>query len=187
MMKIQTAALCLVPLALAACASDAPTTPICPQVAIVRELSHVSDYGGDTPDAKALVATASLLRVEGACHIDSDESAGDSVEVSYTLSMTARKGPRLGGDEIGFPFFVTVVAPDQKILTKEFMTAAFSFRGDSKDAERTEALRVAIPLTKGADVAGYQVLMGFQLTKDQIEATRKTEDERVEKAISRPD
>ena len=40
-------------------------TPICPQVAIVRELEGISDYGTETPDPSQLVSQARMSSIEG--------------------------------------------------------------------------------------------------------------------------
>jgi hypothetical protein len=171
-MKNRIVALCLLPLVLASCAwFDKKPQKICPQVAIVRELERISDYGTEAADPKALVASAVMRKVVGGC-----DYKDDGVDVTYELTVAASKGPRLGGDRVGFPFFVSIVDPDRKILAKELMTADFTFHGDDKKAEHEESLHVFIPMPKDAEGANYQVLMGFQLTEQQIKDIRQAEE-----------
>jgi|GEM_PF-976883 len=160
-------------LSLTACSSDKEKKAerLCPQTAIIRELEHVMDYGVETPDSKTLVATALMKKVTGRC-----EYTDTGVDVGFELIVAAGKGPRLGGDKVNFPFFVSILTPEQKIVAKEQMTAEFSFSGSSKVTEQIEQLHVFIPMDKDADGTNYQVLMGFQLSEDQLKNARARED-----------
>jgi hypothetical protein len=140
------------------------TPPICPQVAIVRELGHMSDYGAENPDPSELVAQARINAIDGQC-----EYKTDGIDVTFDLSMTAARGPRLGGLHTSFPFFVAVVSPEGKILNKELMTAEFGFASDEKTADTAESLHVFIPMEKAQRQMGpyYRVLAGFQVSEGQ--------------------
>jgi hypothetical protein len=176
-------------LALAACASDdadknkdadkkdkdkkeaekEQATPICPQVAILRELEAIQDYGNEKPDPGQLVAKAKMRSVDGTCAYRKD-----GIDVAFDLNFVAAKGPRLGGLHIGFPYFIAVVGSDDNILNKERMTVEFGFSSSSEITERAESLHVFIPLPKDKRVSGpsYRVLMGFQLTQEQLDTAR---------------
>lgn len=171
------AALILV-LPLVSCSSDGDSKieRLCPQTAIIRELEHVYDYGNDTPDPKTLVATALMKKIRGRC-----DYTDTGVDVSFDLDVMAGKGPRLGGDKVSFPFFISLLTPDQKIIAKEQLTADFKFSGDSKTTEQTEPLHIFIPMDKDADGTNYQVLVGFQLSEGQLKVVREREDGKVGK------
>lgn len=143
--------------------------PICPQVAIVRTLDVLRDYGGEKPDPSELVFSATMLGVDGEC-----EYTDTGVDMTYTLSLAAERGPRLGGKTMGAPYFVALVAPDGKIISKDRMTATFSFDGN-RVADVAEPLHVFLPLPKDKRDTGpnYQVLMGFQLTDEQLKDAKK--------------
>ena len=140
----------------------------CPQTAIIRELERVKDYGNDTPEDANLVATSFMKTVQGQC-ISSDKG----VDVNFQLTLLAGRGPRLGSDHFSFPYFISVVDSNRQILSKEMLTAEFKFGDEKKITTDTEALHVFIPLDKGADAKGYQVLMGFQLTDEQRKGLKK--------------
>lgn len=155
--------LCLVPLALTACASDKKPPRQCPQVAILRDLDRVEDYGNDTPDPSTLVSVAALRRVDGGCRYDEK-----GVDVNFKLTMAAEKGPRLGGDKVSFPFFVSLIDPEDKVVRKELMTAAFEFPSGQKYVETSEDLHVFIPLAEDQEASAYRILSGFQLSEAQL-------------------
>jgi len=147
--------------------------PICPQVAILRDLERISDYGTEKPDPAELVAQAKMMAVEGDCgYVDT------GIDIKFELSFVAQKGPRLGGLHTSMPFFISVIDPEGKILNKEKMTEEFGFASDSKITQKSENLHVFIPLDKSiqAQGPGYQVLVGFQLTQDQLDTVRQKHD-----------
>ncbi len=148
----------------------AEVLPICPQVAIVKELEAVNDYAGETPTKDQLVAAALMRNVVGTCSY-----ADAGIDVTFDLNFAAERGPKLGGLKASFPFFVAVVAPNATVLNKELMTLELKFSSDTPFADRSESLHVLIPIDKSKRSTGpdYQVLMGFQLTKDQLEQTKK--------------
>lgn len=139
-------------------------TPICPQVAVVRGLDVVRDYGGENPDPKQLVTAAKLLGIEGDC-----EYTDEGVDVAFHLNMAALRGPRLGGLQTSFPVFIAVLDPGGDVLNKNQITVGFSFASDSETVNRAEALHVFIPLPRDKRVTGpsYKILSGFQLTPTQ--------------------
>jgi len=131
---------------------------ICPQVAILVDAQNHVDYGGEKPNEDQLVASARMINVEGDCAYRKN-----GIDISFTLHMSARRGPRLGGDQVNFPFYVAVIDPSENILNRQLITARFSF-SDNRHAGDDEKMHVFIPLTKDALQGGpsYRVLMGFQ-------------------------
>jgi hypothetical protein len=147
----------------------ADAEPICPQVAVVRGLDVVQDYGNENPDPAQLVSAAKLLGVDGDC-----EYTDDGIDVAFHLNMVAKRGPRLGGLHTNFPFFVAVLNPDGDILNKNQMTVEFSFSSEESTANRAEDLHVFIPLPKDKKMTGpyYRVLAGFQLSPAQADEVK---------------
>ncbi len=163
-MNAKIVLLALVMVVPAACSSSGKKDErMCPQVAIIRQLERAHDYGNDEPSEKTLVAAALMKDVKGRCSYERD-----GVEVTFDLLMVAGRGSRLGGDRVSLPFFVSVIAPDKSIVSKEVMTADFVFKSSSKHIEYTEQIRVFLPLETESDASHHQVLMGFQLTEEQV-------------------
>lgn len=144
-------------------------SPICPQVAIVRGLDVVRDYGHENPDTSQLVAAAKLRDVKGDC-----EYRDDGIDVAFRLSMAAKRGPRLGGMQASFPIFVAVVDPSGEVLNKNQMTAEVKFSSDEATAMHEESLHVFIPLPKAQHSTGpfYKILSGFQLSPEQAQQAK---------------
>lgn len=170
-MSKRYAALSLVACALIAsgCSHEKEIQRLCPQVAMVRDLQQIYDYGQNTPAPSELVAVSAMQKIEGDCSY-SDKGA----DVHFTLSLAAAKGPRLGGDKMSFPFFVALLDPSGKIVKKDMLTTNVAFASGEKRVDKQEELHVFIPLPDPkASAEGYRILTGFQLTQDQIEAVRQ--------------
>ncbi|MCL2469720.1 MAG: hypothetical protein FWF24_05775 [Alphaproteobacteria bacterium] len=161
--------LCLVVmlLSLGGCASDgeSQTARRCPQVAILRALEALEDFGDATPSPETLVAAALMEGVEGTCLYSKK-----GLEIVFDLSMRAYRGPALQGGSVTMPFFVAVVDSEDQTRSKQLMTASFSFKKGENEAQQAESLRVFLPLLKGEDASSIRILMGFQLTQAQLEA-----------------
>lgn len=149
--------------------------PICPQVAIIRDLQNVADYGNEAPDPSQLVFRAHLKSLEGDCAYIKDKAG---VDIGFSLNFVAARGPRLGGLHTSIPYFIALVDPDDKIITKMQMTKEFGFSSSEKITEDSEDLHVFIPITKDKWALGpnYRVLIGFQLNEEQVKAARNRAD-----------
>ena len=138
--------------------------PICPQVAIVRALADIYDYGVEKPSPSELVAGSHMETVSGDCsYIDG------GVDVTFNLSIVTARGPRLGGEYVSFPYFVAIVDPNENIIDKQRLTAEITLNSKTPTTTQDENLHVFIPLPKDNKRLGssYRVLMGFQLTAEQ--------------------
>jgi len=150
--------------------------PICPQTAIVRELDEIRDYGRENPIDEQLVAKATMHSVDGTCEYR-DTKKEHGINILFDLSMIAMRGPRLGGLRTTFPYFVAVVDPSGNVLNKNEMRADIHFSSNNEPANVEQSLHVFIPLDKKSWSTGpqYQVLMGWQLTQEQVDERLKAE------------
>lgn len=140
--------------------------PICPQVAIVRGLDLVKDYGNEPPAPDQLVSAGKMVKIEGDCAY-----TDEGVDVKFSVNMAMKRGPRLGGSHVGFPIFVAVLDPAGDVLNKDQMTVEINFSSDEAVAFHAEPLHVFIPLAKDQQNLGpsYKVLTGFQLSPAQAD------------------
>ena len=145
------------------------TTLICPQVAIVRDLGDIHDYGTEDADASQLVAEARMNAVDGDCAYGKD-----GIDVRFSISFISARGPRLGGQRTSFPYFIAVIDPEDTILNKDRMTEDFHFSSNDKVSEKSEDIHVFVPISKEKLSLGpaYRILVGFQLTQQQLNAAR---------------
>jgi hypothetical protein len=157
----------LLPL-LAACASNPKDEQTCPSVAVVRDLHQFADFGRAEKPARAeFVAAARLDGVRGDCGAEDKK-----IVANIDIAMRAFRGPRLGGDRAEFPYFVAVLDRDDYVVAKQNLSATFSLTQNDKMVEKVEAVRVNIPNPVGRDGRYWRVLVGFQLSPEQLAFNR---------------
>ncbi len=142
----------------------------CPQVAILRALDTIEDHGSDSVDPANLVAVGKMNKVDGRCSYEDN-----GVDINFDLHLSAEKGPGLGGNKVSFPFFVSVLKPDDTVLGKEMMSVDFTFADKAKITIRDQSLHVFLPLKENEDASGFRVLIGYQLTEAQMKAKAKAD------------
>ncbi len=140
----------------------------CPKVGILRDASQVALYrpGGTGP--ADVQARAQIMDYAGNCTYD---KTGVTVDVS--LVMVAERGPAMVGTTLPLSYFAAVVSPDGSVGVRQPFETTIEFNGNTPRAGSREDLQPHIPLAKGADARGYQVVVGFSLTQAQLDANRK--------------
>lgn len=145
----------------------------CPTVEIVNELSMLSEYMDvANPQADNLLSSVHLSQAESDCTY-----SGKNATVDIKLAFEGMLGPRgrtSASDKpfFSYPFFVAVTAPDGKILAKEVFGASMTYGTDQDTQTYYESLRQIIPIADPARGARYKVLVGFQLSQDQLNQNR---------------
>ena len=150
--------------------------PPCPRVSILKQTSLLTLYGEGPGRDDADVAFELALRdVASDCDLDVDDEAGGGVQVTFALPIYATRGPAAETDRLSVPFFVALADPGRQIVAKEIFTAEIAFDADGASAQTVEEIEQWIPLGPGEIGAGYETLVGFQLTPAQLEDTRRSE------------
>ena len=158
--------------ALAGCNPFADPPP-CPRVSILKEARLLTLYGdGPGRNAEDVSFELELRNVASDCDYDLDDSGG-GVEVTFALPIRATRGPAAGSDRVSVPFFVALADPSRQVIAKEVFTAEIAFEADSASARTVEDIEQWIPLRPGEYGAGYETLVGFQLTPAQLEESQR--------------
>ena len=104
------------------------------------------------------------IEFEGACEYDDLH-----VDVETAFEIIAARGPKAGTSRVVIVFFAAIISPDGQVIAKETFESRVEFPQNRRRVGVREQVTQKIPLT--AQVAGqdYQILVGFQLTPDQLE------------------
>ncbi|MGH1404575.1 MAG: hypothetical protein ACRBDL_10050 [Alphaproteobacteria bacterium] len=146
----------------------------CPEVQIVDDLSSLSDFEDPKKTSKKrLVSRVDLKSAESTCKI-----ASKSVTVDLKLIFNGalgEKGREKSSDKpfFSYPFFVAVTAPNGKIMAKEIFAASLTYGPNEQTHTYFEKLRQIIPIQNKSKAHMYKVLIGFQVTPDQLKYNRK--------------
>lgn len=151
----------------------AKTGAECPQVKALTDLSSIAQFvNAKTPSADKMIAEAKIENVGATCAV-----APASVSVELSLDFLGTLGPVGVKDMNGqanytYPYFLTVVTPDGKILSKDVFALSMVYDKGGISLRKQDKLRQVIPLAAGQQANQYQILIGFQLSDDELAYNR---------------
>ncbi|MHB0706493.1 hypothetical protein ACX4MT_06105 [Roseomonas mucosa] len=168
----------LVALALAGCGSTDSKNPLanamapCPAVSLLGEAADLTRYRGLGRDIPSMVLDARLTGYQAKC----DYAPGHKgLDVTLRLAMAAERGPAATTRTASLPYFVAVTTADEgRILAKANYTAAVEFPANVNRVQTSgEEISIRIPAATPGEAAQRQVLLGFQLSPEELALNRQ--------------
>ena len=150
------------------------TNSNCPQVEIIEELSALHEFKKPSkPSQETRISSVTLINIESRCSY-----SAKSVTVDLKLAFEGNLGPKAkqrASDTpfFSYPFFIAVTSPGGDILAKEVFAASMTYKPDQTQHAYYESLRQMIPIGNRARGKRYKVLIGLQLSQDQLDYNRK--------------
>jgi hypothetical protein len=141
----------------------------CPRIEIVSDLSRIAKFrDGPGRDLSDLLYTARFDDVKSGCAYDKT-----GVTVDMTVSLLAERG-RAGEKQpkVDVTYFVAIMDAKRNILNEERFTSPFDF-SDNKVATINDELVERIPLAATAPGSDHTLILGFQLTPEEIDFNEK--------------
>ena len=150
---------------LAACSSDPATTApmFCPQVAVLQQAQNVTAFLPGRTDVAAQITTAQITGVAGSCALEPKKHL---LHVKFQAGFAATNGPADHGGNLTLPYFVAITDGDN-IISKDDYTITLNFEGNESTAQATSK-PVKIDLSNQHDNTHVQILVGFELTPDEL-------------------
>lgn len=149
--------------------SDKPN--VCPDAAILASTASLPAFDpmkGEDPSS--VLYTIKLTNVTTSCDYDKREHSADT---TYKIFYEANRAP--GGDAAHYrvPFY-TVLTTKGEIKDKQLHWLDFSFERNQTDVTGSEEPEdVEVKPGKGAEPNEYRLVVGFQLTKAQLDYNKK--------------
>jgi hypothetical protein len=156
-----------------ACGMFGPAKPQfdCPITAGVADAAVLSKFrpgpGRDLTDVRYQVR---LTDVTSECRYDSK-----GVDVRMRAGFALELGPANPDRKAAYEFFVAITDPNDEIVAKRIFTTPLAFPANVGYVEHVEELQQRIPLPKGGSAADYRIIIGLQLTEDELDYNRKYE------------
>jgi predicted small secreted protein len=143
----------------------------CPQVKGLTDLSSISQFSNPkSPSADKLVATSKLEAIGASCQV-----AGNAVTVELAFDFSGTLGPvgvkDLNG-QANYPYFLTVISPDGSIMSKDVFALSMIYENKQISVRKQDKLRQVIPLMAGQKANEIQIIVGFQLSDDELAYNR---------------
>ncbi len=146
----------------------------CPPVSIRPDLRTLVEFAdpAKTVDA-AKVSEATITGVKNTCRVEKD-----AIVMQIDMSVAGKTGPKArvkSGDKPSFayPYFVAVVDENGMVLSKEIFAASVPYGASQNETVQTETIFQNMPVPDSGAGTSYEVIVGFQLTADQLAYNQK--------------
>ncbi len=141
----------------------------CPPVNIVPELGEIHQFSSDSVQINdTLISNAKISRIATDCTVNKNNVA---LEINMTFTGAIGPDAKLTPTDeptVSYPYFVALTTADGNIIAKEVFSANMSYKGEQVEALTTDSMRQIIPLTSGGKASADEILIGFQLTDDEL-------------------
>lgn len=153
---------------LAGCSSDEPPKP-CPPVGTPAPLDVFTQFApGGGEDLTQVQFSGRVGRVQMACEYDET-----GVDVELAIQLIVERGPADRSRNADLQYFVAVEDGPGNITAKQIFDVAMPFAGNSTRVGRLEEISLRIPAPAGHGFAQTRVLVGLQLTQEQLDYNRR--------------
>lgn len=161
-------------LALSACANgdkkNIPNVGPCPPAHVLGDAARLVQFNG--PEAYANVGfTGEVRQVRSSCRY----VGSDPIEMKLEIDLAFGRGPAAQGDTYTYNYWVAVTRRDVSVLAKKPYSVKVEFPKGAQRMAVTETVEQIIIPRANAETSGanFEVLAGFDLTKEQIEFNRE--------------
>lgn len=166
--RASTVVLCL---GLGACGyfTEREYQPPCPRAAVMADAQDVSSFRpGPGRDLTDILYEGFIAGVDGSCEYNDDGYVEVDMDIGFNLSI----GPALE-DGIGhWRYFVVILDPDGQRIAKEVFAIDLAFEQASFQTGWVEQITQRIVYSPWFDASGYRILVGFQLTREELDYLR---------------
>lgn len=146
-------------------------SPACPRVAVLADAARIVKFRpGPGRDLTDVLYEGQFRDVTGTCAYDMKRS---HVDLEFSVDIEIARGPAETTRQVSIEYFVAVVDPNQNILGKEKFTSTFRFEGNANRVVITEDVNPRLPLQEVKLGPGYAVLIGFQLSTEELAHVRR--------------
>lgn len=157
----------------AACSSDneiGKVALVCPTVGVLSDASKMRVFADGAGRERANAAyEAEFMRA----HLLECEMKKNEMKASVRFEARAKTGPAISSNKVEYPYFVAVLSPDGEVVSKTIRKGAVKFKSGKTEAffaQEYDDIKFTVP--EGKDGLGYEIIIGFQLTREQIESNR---------------
>ena len=142
----------------------------CPTTGVLADGEILERYTPNSErDLTDLVVRARIGNVRNVCSVLREER---QLEMDLLLQVYAERGPAApAGQPVSIAYFVAVVDEAKRIHSREEFPLAATFEGTARQAVFDEQLSLTIPIPPDRGVDDFRVMIGLQLTRDELART----------------
>lgn len=150
-------------------AADEREDETCPRLAVLSDADHSTVFDGEGRDVTNIVYKATL----GAAALKCKHRSGNRLKIDISAVIGIERGLAATERDIEVPYFIAVIDPEQLVVTKQQGLALIKAERGSRTAAATiESATITLELSEETMGADLQVLLGLQLSEDQLDYNR---------------
>lgn len=143
--------------------------PPCPAAGTLIDAATLSEFAGTSTASSNLRYKAEITRSAFDCTV-----SGNVVDGTVALVGEVTLGRRGRAGAVSLPIFVAVTLRDQEVISKRFETVELNVsRGQQRASFEKSIPNFRFNVGSGRKTADYEILVGFNLTPEQVAYNRK--------------
>jgi len=146
----------------------------CPKVEIMRNLGYMAQFMNPyEPNDKEKISDITIENYTSNCEFEKP-----NVVVDITLDFkgnVGKKGRLKKTDKPNFayPYFIAVTDNHGEIVSKDIFAITMSYKSKENNKNHIEKIRQTIPLEKKYLAQNYKIIIGFQLSDEELNYNRE--------------
>jgi hypothetical protein len=142
--------------------------PPCPRAVVGEGAGRLTRFDGNGKDPINVLFEAEIGDLAGTCIYDDTE-----ISVDMQIQIIASRGAAATGDSANVNYFIAVTRTDKTILAREAFDVAIELPGNQTRNEIIEEIEQTIPIPEGYSGASLVILVGFEMTPEELEFNRQ--------------
>lgn len=161
---------------LASCAgnkasSSTPNAGPCPSARVLWDAARFVEIRDNNQRYENVGFTGEVRRVTGLCRYVGDDPIVMKIDIDFGFG----KGPAATGATHNYRYFVAVTRRDLAVVSKQYFDFPVEFRrGEDRMSGRQTIPEIVIPRASDQiSGANFEILVGFELTPEQLQFNRE--------------
>ncbi|MFN3835431.1 MAG: membrane lipoprotein lipid attachment site-containing protein [Glycocaulis sp.] len=149
-----------------------PNPGPCPNALSLYDAHRLVEFRGDEQVLSNVGFTGEILNVSGLCTY-TDRSA-TPIDMQMAIRFAFGRGPAADASEKTYYYFIAVTRTDDAVIERQVFPVTVRFPADQNRVELVQEIGTitiprATPTTSGSN---FEVIVGFELTPEQVEFNR---------------
>ncbi|MEI6158204.1 MAG: hypothetical protein WCP77_00105 [Roseococcus sp.] len=145
----------------------------CPALVLPTDLADLTRYNtGAQPDLSSLVLDARVTGIEGSCRRG---RRNQSVDSTIAVRFQMDRGPAAASRAVQLPWFIALLdSRTNEVVSRQSFVMNGQFAVNTTRANVTsQPVEISFPVGADRRVQDYRVLVGFQLSEDEVALNRR--------------
>ena len=150
-----------------------PNPGPCPTALALYDAHRLAELNGEALDSTNVGFTAEILNVVGRCRYT--DARVSPIDMQVGVRMAFGRGPAAVGTEKTYQLFVAVTRTDSVVIDRQVFPVTVRFEPGQDRVEVVEEFDpITIPrATATTSGSNFEVLLGFELTEEQLQFNRE--------------